>query len=126
MQSVVLGSWKEIAVYLNRGVRTTQRWEANNNLPVHRVGDGDKAPVFAFRAEIEDWLRAQPIELPPAPTPRSRYARLCLDRVALKRQRELRVAMSNLIAVQTEKRTELRRTLKETEARIRPLYRWAS
>ena len=126
MQTAVLGSWKEIAVYLDHGVRTTQRWERQKNLPVHRVGVGDKAPVFAFCAEIEDWLRAQPLRVPSAPTPTPRHARVCLDRVALNRQRELRAAMSNLVAVQTHKRTELRRTLKETEARMRPLYQRAA
>ena len=63
METAVLGPWKEIAVYLNRGVRTTQRWESNKNLPIHRVDVGDKAPVFAFLAEIQDWLRAQPIQV---------------------------------------------------------------
>jgi hypothetical protein len=103
-----------------------QRWEVNKNLPVHRVGLGDKAPVFAFRAEIEDWLRAQPEEpLAPATTP-SRPKRVCLDRVALERQRLLRLAMSNLIADQTRKRRELQSTLKQTEARMRPLWHQAS
>jgi len=34
-QSVaVLDSWKEIAVFLRRGVRTVQRWEKTEGLPV--------------------------------------------------------------------------------------------
>jgi hypothetical protein len=30
-----LGSWKEIAAYLGRDVRTVQRWEKKEGLPVH-------------------------------------------------------------------------------------------
>ena len=32
-----LDSWKEIAAYLGRGVRTVQRWEREEGLPVHRL-----------------------------------------------------------------------------------------
>ena len=31
-----LDSWKEIAAYLNRSVRTVTRWEREESLPVHR------------------------------------------------------------------------------------------
>ena len=34
--SSVLNSWKEIASYLGRSVRTVQRWEREFGLPVHR------------------------------------------------------------------------------------------
>jgi hypothetical protein len=29
----LLNSWKEIAAYLNRGIRTVQRWEAELGMP---------------------------------------------------------------------------------------------
>ena len=32
-----LDSWKEIAAYLRRDVRTVQRWEERESLPVHRL-----------------------------------------------------------------------------------------
>lgn len=35
-----LDSWKEIAVYLDRALRTVQRWEKDHGLPVHRHGNG--------------------------------------------------------------------------------------
>lgn len=54
-----LNSWKEIASYLGRGVRTVQRWESELGLPVHRMGSSDRSPVFAFRAELDGWLRKQ-------------------------------------------------------------------
>lgn len=53
----LLTSWKDISAYLSRGVRTTQRWEQTLGLPVHRMGFGKRAPVFAFQHEIDSWLR---------------------------------------------------------------------
>jgi hypothetical protein len=54
----VLNSWKEIAVYLNRGVRTVQRWHCDLQLPVHKIRDTVHSPVFAFVTEIDQWLRS--------------------------------------------------------------------
>lgn len=53
----VLNSWKEIAAYLNRGVRTVQRWESELHLPVHRPLGRSRSPVIALREEIDNWLR---------------------------------------------------------------------
>lgn len=52
----VLNSWKEIAQYLSRGVRTVQRWEHELHLPVHRIGGGKRSPVFAEVGELKFWL----------------------------------------------------------------------
>jgi excisionase family DNA binding protein len=57
---ILLNSWKEIASYLARAVRTVQRWEHDAELPVHRIGRGTRAPVFAFGDELEKWLKKQP------------------------------------------------------------------
>ena len=51
-----LDSWKEIAVYLNRTVRTVQRWERSERLPVHRHRHQKNSSVCAFREEIDAWL----------------------------------------------------------------------
>ena len=48
-----LDSWKEIAAYLKRGVRTVQRWERTGSLPVHRL-DG-QGSVFAYKGELDVW-----------------------------------------------------------------------
>ena len=56
----VLHSWKEIAAYLNRGVRTVQRWESELGLPVHRPRGKNRSAVLAFREELDDWLRHTP------------------------------------------------------------------
>lgn len=52
----ILNTWKEIASYLDRGVRTVQRWERELQLPVHRVGKGTHAPVFAIASELNFWI----------------------------------------------------------------------
>ena len=54
-----LDSWKEIASYLGRGVRTVQRWERLEGLPVRRHQHDKRGTVFALRGEIDDWLRAR-------------------------------------------------------------------
>ncbi|MBZ5617764.1 MAG: hypothetical protein LAQ69_03360 [Acidobacteriia bacterium] len=60
-----LDSWKDIARYLNRDVRTVQRWEESSGLPVHRRAPGRLKgnPVYAYKSELETWLRQTP---PPA------------------------------------------------------------
>ncbi len=52
-----LNSWKEIAVYLGRGVRTVQRWEEELGLPVRRIRDTNRSPVFAFERDLQAWLQ---------------------------------------------------------------------
>jgi len=51
-----LDSWKEIAVYLGREVRTAQRWERREGLPVHRHSHAQGSSVWAFKHEIDAWL----------------------------------------------------------------------
>ena len=46
-----LNSWKEIATYMDRGVRTVQRWE-NGGLPIRRVGAGTRAPYLLLRLKL--------------------------------------------------------------------------
>lgn len=52
----ILNSWKEISAYLGRGVRTAQRWEREQGMPVHRIGQGVRSPVFAVAQELYIWL----------------------------------------------------------------------
>jgi len=49
-------SWKEIAAYLNRDLRTVRRWEKERALPVRRVPGGRHRAIYAFRREIDAWL----------------------------------------------------------------------
>jgi phage shock protein A len=57
--SEILNSWKEIAVYLGRGVRTVQRWEKELHLPVRRPRNRSRSAVIALRAELNEWLVRQ-------------------------------------------------------------------
>jgi Tol biopolymer transport system component len=50
-----LTSWKEIAAYLDASVRTVQRWEQQNGLPVHRVLRDKRSAVFALSTELDEW-----------------------------------------------------------------------
>ncbi|HSB76442.1 MAG TPA: hypothetical protein VLC12_12380, partial [Terriglobales bacterium] len=50
-----LDSWTEIAAYLRRDVRTVQRWERNEGLPVHRHVHDKQGTVYAFPAELDAW-----------------------------------------------------------------------
>jgi Tol biopolymer transport system component len=50
-----LESWKAIAAYLGRDVRTVIRWEKSEGLPVHRRRHHVRSSVFAYPGEIEEW-----------------------------------------------------------------------
>ena len=52
-----LDSWKEIAAYLGRGIRTVQRWERDEGLPVHRLAHADRGSVFADPTELNEWWK---------------------------------------------------------------------
>jgi len=52
----VLNSWKEVALYLGRGVRTVQRWEQELALPVRRPRGKARSAVMALKPELDRWL----------------------------------------------------------------------
>jgi hypothetical protein len=54
-----LNSWKEIAQYLDKGIRTVQRWEQLMGLPVRRPGGRTKGVVFALPEELDAWRRSR-------------------------------------------------------------------
>ena len=54
-QSARLDSWKEIAVFFNREVRTVQLWEKNEALPVRRHKHKKLGTVYAYRYELQAW-----------------------------------------------------------------------
>jgi Tol biopolymer transport system component len=54
-----LGSWKEIAVYLGREIRTVQRWEKTDGLPVHRLFHSKRGSVYAFPRELDQWWESR-------------------------------------------------------------------
>ncbi len=52
-----LESWGEIAAYLRREIRTVQRWEKYQGLPVRRLQIGKLGSVYAYRSELDKWYR---------------------------------------------------------------------
>ena len=52
-----LESWGEIAAYLHREIRTVQRWERYQGLPVRRLQIGKLGTVYAYRSELDKWFR---------------------------------------------------------------------
>ena len=53
----ILESWKEIADYLKKSERTCRRWEQEFGLPIHRMDGSPKARVFAYKHELDQWIK---------------------------------------------------------------------
>jgi TolB-like protein/Tfp pilus assembly protein PilF len=51
-----LDSWKAIARYLGRDIRSVQRWERERGLPIHRVPGARGGGIFAYQEELDAWL----------------------------------------------------------------------
>jgi tetratricopeptide (TPR) repeat protein len=54
--STKLNSWKEIARYLEREVRTVQRWEKTDGLPIRRLYHEKRGSVYAFTEDLDAWV----------------------------------------------------------------------
>ncbi len=63
-----LDSWKEIAAFLKRGVRTVQRWERTEALPVHRHQHAKLGSVYALKSEVAAWRDSRGRRLGAAPS----------------------------------------------------------
>jgi hypothetical protein len=63
----LLDSWKEIALYLGREVRTVQRWEKSEYLPVHRHIHQKNGSIYAFKEELDAWRNGRSLAARPAP-----------------------------------------------------------
>ena len=61
--SEILTSWKEIAAYLGKGVRTVQRWEYLFGFPVRRP-NGNRNAVIALVSDIDVWVHQRTSERP--------------------------------------------------------------
>jgi hypothetical protein len=67
----IISGWKDIANYLQKGVRTVQRYEREIGLPVRRPAGRSTGSVMATKAELDGWVAASPIrnafQLPQTP-----------------------------------------------------------
>jgi TolB-like protein/Tfp pilus assembly protein PilF len=61
-----LESWKEIAAYLGREVRTVQLWEKSEGLPIHRQQHARQGSVYGFKTELDAWRDARKSSPAPA------------------------------------------------------------
>lgn len=52
----MLSSWKEIAQFFGKGVRTVQRWEKTLDLPIHRPPGAPSNVVLAKESDLEEWM----------------------------------------------------------------------
>ena len=59
-----LDSWKEIAAFIGRDVRTAIRWAKQQGMPVHRVPGAKRSRVYGSRSEITSWLEGRPHDPP--------------------------------------------------------------
>lgn len=64
-----LDSWKEVATYLKRDIRTLHRWETEEGLPVYRHLHKKRGTVYAYRSELDVWRKSR------GPRPASSRAR---------------------------------------------------
>jgi len=115
MPERVLNSWKEIAHYVGRGVRTLQRWELDLSFPVRRPRSHQRSAVIAFPAEVDAWLKdtqtrqTTKIQLSPELYQRfSRNAKLLATKTqAFENRREsLQKQLNNTIALSTKLRAK--------------------
>jgi predicted DNA-binding transcriptional regulator AlpA len=99
--STVLSSWKDIARYLGKGVRTVQRWERHLGLPVRRpIGASQKSAVVLYRGDVDAWLATRfsartPLKGGEEGNQSSRSARSTLKE-GIRTARELRITNQKL------------------------------
>ncbi len=77
-----LNSWKEIAAYFDRDIRTVQLWEKREALPIHRHEHSTRSSVYAYPAELDTWLRTRrhdrlPTPIHPEPSRPARTSSRC-------------------------------------------------
>jgi|SRR5215469_12372760 len=117
-----LNSWKEIAQYLDRGLRTVQRWEHELGLPVHRIGKGRRSPVFATVSELNFWLSTVELDQPSKP-PHVEPDRIHgVDDAQIQNLRKSRLKMRNLSQTMAENSVRQRKQAelaKEQMAKLR-------
>lgn len=59
--SMRVDSWKHIAHYFCRDIRTVQRWERQEGLPVHRHSHRKSSSVYAIRRELHTWWSSRDV-----------------------------------------------------------------
>src|SRR5580704_8643504 len=99
----ILTSWKEIAQYAEKGVRTVQRWEQNLGLPVRRHPQNRRS-VIAFANEIDSWRNSH--FLPSAPKSQLEELRQEVARLSAENQ-DLRGQLASFQKAKRKSSTQL-------------------
>lgn len=115
MNGDVLNSWKEIAAYMGRGVRTVQRWEQELGLPVRRPRGRERSAVIALKPDLDRWLQQIPqgtAAIPAAPTHRDANTHLKTERLLklthllIERSTHMREAVRTTLALTSQLRDQ--------------------
>ncbi len=123
--AAVLTSWKDIARYMGKGVRTVQRWEQDFGLPVRRPKGSNKKAVLARPRDLDAWVAmscASRTELPRSATPQTHsrqaaMAALLTLKAKIETARQLRDSNQLLTAELTAAINTLRSQLTELQLR---------
>ena|SRR5215469_9379737 len=128
-QRKVLHSWKDIANYAGRGVRTIQRYETELGFPVHRPDGRSRSAVLAFSDEVDEWLGKPPtaatvrvfVPVPPLTIDQLRNQREWLAVAAnARRCRKCAQAMYEGCKLQSKCVQEMIERVKAARLRLRP------
>ena len=82
-EGTTLDSWKAIAAYLKRDVRTVRRWEKLEGLPVRRHLHQSQSTVYAYASEIDAWSATRQPRREEAPAWRRRLPTLAFAAVLM-------------------------------------------
>ena len=98
----VLTSWKDIARYMGKGVRTVQRWEQDFGLPVRRPCGSSKKAVLARPRDLDAWVALRCASRPSEPiksTPDGSALRM-LTEINQKMETARMLRQNNLVLMQ--------------------------
>jgi DNA-binding transcriptional regulator YiaG len=130
MNPEVLNSWKEIAAYLGRGVRTVQRWEQELGLPVRRPRGRERSAVIALKPDLDLWLHNTPQHAlggQAQPSDPERHAKLHVNtetlvhrtQLLMKRSAHMQEMVSATLAITTKIRDQQAQRMREREEHAR-------
>lgn len=114
--NAVLTSWKDIARYMGKGVRTVQRWEMDFGLPVRRPQGSNKKAVLARPRDLDAWVAlrcASRVQQQPntETVPCSRIARLTLQEAQMETARQLHASNRLLMSEMQSQLEQLRKQI---------------
>lgn len=119
--TTVLTSWKDIARYMGKGVRTVQRWEMDFGLPVRRPQGSNKKAVLARPRDLDAWVALRcasrsPYQPNGEAVPPPRLARLTQLNAQMETARQLRESNVALVREMKSQLDELRKRILELQA----------